>query len=332
MDSKRSRSTKKVSWNDLAFINNVISWSLEDIFDQDLYKNQVDTIGLSFDSAKQYLNSFVPPLLEETRAQLCSCIEIISSSPHAQVFSLQHSHSLQHGSNLHRVKTVNDFKRYGNWWHLVLSVDTIGLSFDSAKQYLNSFVPPLLEETRAQLCSCIEIISSSPHAQVFSLQHSHSLQHGSNLHRVETGSFSGDEKELYKSGAVFILADFKPQTVNDFKRYGNWWHLVFSVDTIGLSVDSAKQYLNSFVPPLLEETRAQLCSLFSLQHSHSLQHGSNRHRVETGSFPGDEKELYKSGAIFILADFKPQTVNDFKRYGNWWHLVFSLGISKGEGY
>ncbi|KAI5381492.1 hypothetical protein KIW84_UN0681 [Lathyrus oleraceus] len=68
MDSKRSRSTKKVSWNDLAFINNVISWSLEDIFDQDLYKNQVDTIGLSFDSAKQYLNSFVPPLLEETRA------------------------------------------------------------------------------------------------------------------------------------------------------------------------------------------------------------------------------------------------------------------------
>ena len=96
-------------------------------------------------------------------------------------------------------------------------------------QYLNSFVPPLLEETRAQLCSGIEIISSSPHAQVFSLQHSHSLQHGSNLHRVETGSFSGDEKELYKSGAVFILADFKPQTVNDFKRYGNLWHLVFSV-------------------------------------------------------------------------------------------------------
>ncbi|KAI5382483.1 hypothetical protein KIW84_070058 [Lathyrus oleraceus] len=117
MDSKRSRSTKKGSWNDLAFINNVISWSLEDIFDQDLYKNQVDSIGLSFDSAKQYLNSFP----------------------------------------------------------------------------------------------------------------SHSLQHGSNLHRVETSSFSGDEKELYKSGAVFILADFKPQTVNDFKRYGNWWHLVFSV-------------------------------------------------------------------------------------------------------
>ncbi|CAL5215367.1 unnamed protein product [Lathyrus oleraceus] len=148
MDSKRSRSTKKVSWNDLAFINNVISWSLEDIFDQDLYKNQMDSIGLTFDFAKQYFNSFVPPLLEETRVQLCSCIEIISSSPHAQVFSLQRSHSLQYGSN---------------------------------------------------------------------------------LHRVETGSFSGDEKELYKSGAVFILADFKPQTVNDFKRNGNWWHLVFSV-------------------------------------------------------------------------------------------------------
>ncbi|KAI5381402.1 hypothetical protein KIW84_UN0755 [Lathyrus oleraceus] len=196
MDSKRSRSTKKVSWNDPVFINNV------------------DTIGLSFDSAKQYLNSFVPPLLEETRAQLCSCIEIISSSPHAQVFSLQHSHSLQHGSNLHRVETGSFsgdekelYKSGAVFIWLILTpkqlmiqkVDTIGLSFDSAKQYLNSFVPPLLEETRAQLCSCIEIISSSPLAQVFSLQHSYSLQHGSNLHRVETGSFPGDEKELYKS-------------------------------------------------------------------------------------------------------------------------------------
>lgn len=68
--------------------------------------------------------------------------------------------------------------------------------------------------------------------------------------------------------------------------------------------------------------------MFSLQHSHSLQLGSNLHRVETGSFSGDGKELYKLGAVFILADFKPQTVNDFKRYGNWWHLVFSVGISK----
>ncbi|KAL5061399.1 hypothetical protein RYX36_033003 [Vicia faba] len=107
-------------------------------------------------------------------------------------------------------------------------VESIGLSFHSVQHYLNSFVPPLLEETRAQLCSCIEKFSSLPCAKVLSLEHSKSLSHGRNQYRVETDTFSGDGKELYKPGGVFVLANFKPQAFNDLKRSGNWWSFVLS--------------------------------------------------------------------------------------------------------
>ncbi|KAL5062704.1 hypothetical protein RYX36_024441 [Vicia faba] len=107
-------------------------------------------------------------------------------------------------------------------------VESIGLSFHSVQHYLNSFVPPLMEETRAQLCSCIENFSSLPCTKVLSLEHSKSLSRGRNQYGVETDTFSGDGKELYKPRGVFVLANFKPQAFNDLKRSGNWWSFVLS--------------------------------------------------------------------------------------------------------
>ncbi|KAL5080853.1 hypothetical protein RYX36_009274 [Vicia faba] len=75
----------------------MFSWSLEDIFNQDLYTNKVDYIYLSFHSLEKYYQSFVYPLLDETRAQLCSSVEILSSSPFAEVISLEHSGSHSYG-------------------------------------------------------------------------------------------------------------------------------------------------------------------------------------------------------------------------------------------
>jgi len=96
-------------------------------------------------------------------------------------------------------------------------VDHIDLSFNSVEQYLKSFVYPLLDETRAQLRSCMEILSTSPFAKLISLQHSLSHSCGRNHYLVKThtwkNSFSSYGKELYKTlpGDVFILADFKPK-------------------------------------------------------------------------------------------------------------------------
>ncbi|KAL7258164.1 hypothetical protein ACSBR1_004309 [Camellia fascicularis] len=69
-------------------LDSVFSWSLEDIFNEDLFKSQVEKIPQSFESVQNYLGSFVSPLLEEIRAELSSTMEAISSAPFAQIISL----------------------------------------------------------------------------------------------------------------------------------------------------------------------------------------------------------------------------------------------------
>ncbi|XP_073028907.1 uncharacterized protein [Primulina eburnea] len=73
------------------FIDLVLSWSLEEIFDENLYKNQVEKIPQSFESVDQYLGSYVFPLLEETRAELASAMETVYKAPFAEVASLTES-------------------------------------------------------------------------------------------------------------------------------------------------------------------------------------------------------------------------------------------------
>jgi hypothetical protein len=104
-------------------------------------------------------------------------------------------------------------------------------------------VYPLLEETRAQLCSCMEILSSSPYAQVIPLEHSWSHSYGRNHYVVKTDTWknrsSGHGKELYKTlfGDVFILADFKPETVNDLQRSGRNWSFVLSAGILDEEIE-----------------------------------------------------------------------------------------------
>ncbi|XP_048129942.1 uncharacterized protein LOC115737324 isoform X4 [Rhodamnia argentea] len=65
----------------------IFSWSLQDIFNINLYRDKVESNSIpeSFQSAEQYLASFVFPLLEETRASLCSSMKNVSRLPFAKV-------------------------------------------------------------------------------------------------------------------------------------------------------------------------------------------------------------------------------------------------------
>ncbi|KAK3421370.1 hypothetical protein EUGRSUZ_G02028 [Eucalyptus grandis] len=69
--------------NDLTDI--VSSWSLHDILNENLYHDQVETIPDQFQSVQDYLGSYVYPLLEETRASLCSSLENISLLPFTEI-------------------------------------------------------------------------------------------------------------------------------------------------------------------------------------------------------------------------------------------------------
>ncbi|CAK7326909.1 unnamed protein product [Dovyalis caffra] len=106
-------------------------------------------------------------------------------------------------------------------------VDKIPESFVSVEHYLGSYVLPLLEETRAQLHSSMDIISRAPFAEVVAFYES--KPHGTLLYDVKVDYWrnrsSGRGKEPYKTlpGDIVVLTDAKPEHVSDLQRAGRTW-------------------------------------------------------------------------------------------------------------
>ncbi|KAJ6401717.1 hypothetical protein OIU84_013891 [Salix udensis] len=91
---------EKATDKDHGFVDTIFSWSLQDIFNENLFK--VENIPESFDSVEHYLGSYVIPLLEETRAQLSSSMDNISTAPFAEVVAF--FESKPHGTLLYDVQ------------------------------------------------------------------------------------------------------------------------------------------------------------------------------------------------------------------------------------
>ncbi|XP_050209288.2 uncharacterized protein LOC126660014 isoform X2 [Mercurialis annua] len=84
-----------------SLIDEVFSWSTDNILDEQLFKDQVEKIPENFLEVDGYFRSFVYPLLEETRAQLSSRIDTnIASAPYAQILTT----NAQVGTDLYDVK------------------------------------------------------------------------------------------------------------------------------------------------------------------------------------------------------------------------------------
>ena len=94
---------------------------------------------------------------------------------------------------------------------------------------------PLLEETRAQLCSSMENMSNSPFAQVIGLEMA--KPYGKKLYNLKIDGwqnrFTLRAKEPYRvlPGDVLVLSDYKPETANDLQRLGRMWSFVSIVKT-----------------------------------------------------------------------------------------------------
>ncbi|KAJ0014748.1 hypothetical protein Pint_21021 [Pistacia integerrima] len=87
----RSRSKRRPVFSDYGFTDKVLSWTLDDILNPNRFKDHVEKIPKSFQSRNQYFRSYDFPLLEETRAQLHSGMNIISRTPFAKLVSLKKS-------------------------------------------------------------------------------------------------------------------------------------------------------------------------------------------------------------------------------------------------
>ncbi|KAH7664499.1 DNA helicase protein [Dioscorea alata] len=66
----------------------IFSWSLDDIFNGDLFKGKVVKNPLTFESMKSYLNSYTFPMLEEVRADIASCLEAIAQAPFTNILEI----------------------------------------------------------------------------------------------------------------------------------------------------------------------------------------------------------------------------------------------------
>lgn len=74
-----------------SLIQMVFSWSVQDVLNQNLYKDKVRKIPEMFPSVTHYRSSFILPLLEETRSDLCSSIMTVSSAPVCEILYIEKS-------------------------------------------------------------------------------------------------------------------------------------------------------------------------------------------------------------------------------------------------
>ena len=100
-------------------------------------------------------------------------------------------------------------------------------SFESVVDYLGYYVKPLLEETRAQLLSSMEILYRAPFAEVVDFEET--KPYGTKVYQVRVNywrnRFSDRSKEPYKTlpGDFLVLANAKPETLSDLERVGGSW-------------------------------------------------------------------------------------------------------------
>ncbi|KAG6515462.1 uncharacterized protein LOC121971003 [Zingiber officinale] len=74
----------------------VLSWSLDQILDEGLFKNQMEKLPSTFNSVGHYLESFAVPLMEETRSDLCSSLSDISNAPCSRITSKEKGNKKRH--------------------------------------------------------------------------------------------------------------------------------------------------------------------------------------------------------------------------------------------
>lgn len=106
-------------------------------------------------------------------------------------------------------------------------MEKIPESFRTVQHYLGSYVYPLLEETRAQLYSSMEILYGPPFAEVVAFDES--TQHGEKFYQVRVdywrNRFNDRSKEPYKTlpGDLLVLTNAKLETCSDLERTGRLW-------------------------------------------------------------------------------------------------------------
>ncbi|KAI3955512.1 hypothetical protein MKW98_028457 [Papaver atlanticum] len=143
-------------------INSVLSWTLQDVLDHHLYKDEVETIPKTFSSVEQYLNSFRYPLLEEIHAEMNASTENLSQSPVCRIVSVKKDRSYKRPEKLlHQV--IFDGQYHPQFNDVVALLDARPTSLEDLNNPRRLFVPALvLDANITRKHNMIQILTLKP--------------------------------------------------------------------------------------------------------------------------------------------------------------------------
>lgn len=101
-------------------------------------------------------------------------------------------------------------------------------SFESEHHYRSSYIYPLLEETRADLCSSLKTIHKAPSAQLLSIEKEPKPKGPKILFNVNLSSWrinnGKGQQQSYRPlpGDIFVILDIDPQTTTDLECSNTW--------------------------------------------------------------------------------------------------------------
>ncbi|XP_074364158.1 uncharacterized protein LOC141704897 [Apium graveolens] len=98
--ASRADAGKKAEPKYRSLVDVVLSWSLHDALNKNLYKAQVDKIPTTFFSVAEYKKSFINPLIEETHADLLSNIMNVNQAPVFEILDIKLLTDFQPSKNL----------------------------------------------------------------------------------------------------------------------------------------------------------------------------------------------------------------------------------------
>ncbi len=91
----------------------------------------------------------------------------------------------------------------------------------SLDHYFKTYAAPLIEETRSDLCSCLELISEAPISKILSMEEAgKSGLYFMDVDFWDNGAGFSSEAYTARNGDIFILSSMKPESADDLNRYG----------------------------------------------------------------------------------------------------------------
>lgn len=134
----------------------IFSWSLEDILNNDLYKDKVKQIPRTFLLVSYYLKSFIIPLVEEIRSDICSSVRTVSEAPACEITDIELAGDYNPPHDLLyqiEMKTVADIDRKGEVYEpetgqLIALTDMRPTCIDDLNKPGNSYSIALIRRVR----------------------------------------------------------------------------------------------------------------------------------------------------------------------------------------